>query len=285
MREDKRYCDNFCVSLVDECDEYFSLTNEIGLKYEDRYAADQFSTDPRQFVEDMCAKGTQGATPGSVCYIPRLSEVEEAAAECPDPSVVPNRKTLSSQEALYVPRFEGSECAIACPNLWYRKGTFYLNSFILYIVSGLSCLLGMVTLFQHVRVIYEARVLAKHDVTISLIATRRKTSLSEQVVMLCLGVSISNTVSVIFMMVNNLSMGHQQHPLQCEGNSGFLLHNSLCLIQGSLLIFSICWQQAWTGKICSHIFCIIRPYDKLALLFQTTRFKFVQVRSSNTLWI
>jgi hypothetical protein len=273
---EKKYCDNFCQFILDECDDYFSLAESIDLKYHDKYNFESYSTDPKTFIYDQCMKGTLNASEGSQCYIPKLSKVEEQAAQCPDPSVVPDSETLAASSSVFIPRFDGSECAIACPNLWYRKGTYYLNSFILYFVSGLSCVLGIVTLFQHAYVIFQARAFAQAEVTMSMMAARKKTVLSEQVVMLCFGVSISNTVSVLFMMVNNLSE-RGDYPLQCAGNSGFLLRNSFCSIQGALLIFSICWQQAWTGRICSHIFGIIRPYDQLARFFQTWTFKLIQV--------
>jgi hypothetical protein len=266
-REERRYCTSLCDSVFDACESFFDLTDEIGLKYPDDWQGtpDVYTVDPRGFVQAHCNFGTTGGTPNATCFLPSDPTFEEVTAVCPDPAVVPNAQTLAHPHEVYVPRFEGSECAISCPNLWYRKGTFYLNTFICYLVAGISCVLGGVAFFQHAYLVHLAN------------KVRKRFRLSEMVSMLCMGVTLSNTASVVFMLVNNISPTDQKFPLQCGGNAGFLLRNEMCSIQGCLVVFIICWQQAWTSKIACRMFCIVRPLDTLSSIFQSTPWRVFQV--------
>jgi len=273
-RTDLKYCPKACATISKACADFFELADTIGFKYKGRGEGEDFSIDPETFVGETCLENA--AAEGEDCYILGTSEVQESEAVCPDPTVIPDDKTLDSRSEVFIPRFDGSECSIACPNLWYRRGTFYLNSYVLFVVSALSCVLGVVTLGQHASVVREAWSVAAKDVTLSVIQARKKCALSEQVVILCLGVSVSNACSVVFMLVNGFTVAGQSHPLQCSGNAGFLLHNAFCVVQGSLIVFTICWQQAWTGRICSHIYCIVRPYDYLSKVSQLRIWRAVQ---------
>jgi hypothetical protein len=283
LREQRVYCPQLCEEVMIACEQFFDLAETIGLHYQSDWYGDDLiesTINPRKFVKDHCNAGTTGGTVGAVCYMPEMVQYVETSITCPDPTVIPDETSLAHSSEVYIPRFTGSECAISCPNIWYRRGTYYLNSFVLYILATLSCLLGFLTLCQHTYVVYEAnRLIRSEQVTANLYSGLRKQSyLSEQVAMLCGGVTVSNAMSVLFMFINNVSFTQDAtHPLQCQGNAGFLLSNGMCFVQGALIMFTICWQQAWTGKICSHMFSLVRPYHWLTRQFQGNLWQLIQV--------
>jgi hypothetical protein len=290
-----------CDAVNSICSDFYSLAEDVDFEYPiiDLDALDTTGEYmlPQDFITYHCYN--RSCQIGKdMCFNASTSTVEESQAECPDPLVIPSDKTLAHRHEVHIARYTGSVCAISCPNTWYRSGSFYLNTYILYVISIMSALAGLTAMVQHAMIVYsdytwrkkEAQWLASSSTTTnnpisrrddlnrnesgdsrindnSVDASREKprnTIISQRVAFLCTGVSLSNIACVCFLLINNLN----NYSIQCIGNAGFSKHNSLCFIQGSLVVFTICWQQAWTGLICTDIYAIVRPFSTATKFFK-----------------
>lgn len=336
---DLKYNNYTCENVNKQCRDFYQLCDDVDFRYpvldENENPTGKF-VDPIVFITDHCYERSCRKANEEDCYEAAASTYVEAQGTCPDPLVIPSEKTLRHRSEVYIARYSGSECAISCPNTWYRSGTFYLNTYILYVISILSAIAGMVGMFQHVQIVYakyksstaesdwqsssyntntstQANLSNSRDITKGLVngggtsgennddysdddeditqrfsragagspdatplrqnAAPKNTILSERVAFLCSGVSLSNVSCLCFLLLNNLSSSSYQ----CIGNAGFSKYNILCFIQGSLVVFTICWQQAWTGLICTDIYCIVRPFSALTKFFHGELFRIIRI--------
>lgn len=258
----RRYCSDVCDVVMSTCSSFFDLSDKIDFKYPpSSNSSEEGKYRTEKFVSQSCYNTSSSS---AQCYDLGTSHIIENKPWCPDPTEVPNEKTEEHSDEVYVRRFHGSECAIACPNTWYKKGTYYLNSYVLYVVSVVSAFLGVVTLIQHAAIIYHSKKKQAPEKTYLL---------SKRVVYLCSGVSISNIFCVAYLMSDSLVRPY--HSMQCIGNTGFAMSNTMCYMQGTLIIFCICWQQAWTTQICADIYAMLQPYDVITKLLHSTQYKYI----------